>query len=104
MNGEKIGELKDSVCSSSRCGGVILVDTEDWKKPLCNMHYEERSIECAKALEGISEPLKFMAAVKWLEDLIQQDKHEPVSVNWSYVLPEFLAKLQSARTGNTEVQ
>lgn len=25
----------------SKCGGIILADTEDWVSPLCNAHYEE---------------------------------------------------------------
>ena len=81
--------MKDSVCSASRCGGVILADTEDWKKPLCHYHYQKRCFEAMDAMKNISEPMKFMEAVRELEDLAEGDDG----------LMETLEKLNAARQG-----
>lgn len=29
----------------SKCGGVILADTEDWENPLCYSHYHQQKID-----------------------------------------------------------
>ena len=77
MNGEKVGKSKYSACTKARCGGVILADTEDWKKPLCHYHYQKRcfeSIDMAKkeAVLFAGEPGQKAVIYKLVEEKSEQ--------------------------------
>lgn len=53
----------------AECGGIILADTEDWPKPLCNEHYEEfmiGGVDRAMVLREAAEDL--IKAVEHLRD------------------------------------
>jgi len=39
-------------CSVPKCGGIILADTENWLKPLCNFHYEQAVIRWPTGIFG----------------------------------------------------